>query len=293
MKGKNFSWLRQGNRVATGAGYYEIRRKNTLGFTLSGGLNDYYPSAMLNIGAAQDSSMAHEIGHTLGFDGDDYTKIPANGYWVEREEIRKDNFDFMRYERPRWITTDTYKALFNNTFSENVTPLNHIATLSTSGVMLAGLVILADNTVSLFGPYYTDWSAFTATGESLTFHTSDMDGNGVNTTSFGTFSTITGDGDEPIVLDVSVFTFSAPFPDNAINAEIIGENGTIYQFNLHTSLLRQAIANLPDAAFVRHPQQTRNTLFNQVNVLETQYDQANINGIINHLEANAVMRIGG
>lgn len=244
---------------------------------------------------------AHELGHTYGF-GEGYetkdgkqccTKYgnPASGYWVQRSVEVNKAIDYMgafRGDGPYppdpshpstdptrqlpWTTPDHFADLFRQFRTEPNDP----------EVLLVTGTIAQDGTTT-FGPMYRvpDGTVSQPLAGDAAVQVLDATGNIVAEVPFTVDFRMLSE--PPITLDAAPFAFSVPYPADAAQVQVVRSGQVLARESVTKKLLRDAVASIPDAGFVKNPSQRRKALENKIDALDHQLATGDRSGAVDKL----------
>lgn len=151
-------------------------------------------------------------------------------------------------------------------------------------LLLSGLVH-ADGQIELGTFYWFEEGIVDDVEEGdLTLQLRDIHGQLVEELSFGVADTLLLDPFLPVRLDVGLFAFSIPYPDNIQNLHILRNDVPVIDIVVTTQLIHDAVDAIPDFGFTENPDQMRKALHNKVSEVDEKIRSGDIEGAVNKLQ---------
>ena len=224
------------------------------------------------------TASAHEVAHMYGIAEEEYITNPpgnpARGFWVLQQTpvenshcfmgsgpLGNDNFDPSRGMLNRWVDEPHYAHLFRQLEVTDGT--------GSSAVLLVSGLLLADGQV-IFGPWrlLPNREVTPSRPGDYSVRALDKSGQVLNQTSMPvTFAfEVEPYGDVPTA--VVPFVVTIPLPDRCARVEMVHKKRVLNGTSPAVKLLADAVAALPDGAFVSDPQRNRRILHSRVKAIE-------------------------
>ncbi len=250
------------------------------------------------------TTAAHELGHSYGMftTGEEYTAVEdppgscqgrvvdpgplADGYNVELMEPVEDSLDFMGaslgpQRLDHWITKGNFEFLFGHE-EFLVNPADPELLLVSGQINLDGSITLGPLDRLVQGIPDTDQEGDYSVG------LIDVNGNEVASVSFDVSFVLHMDPYPIQPGDTGVFMLALPYHEDALTIEFQLGNEVLSSVDISTTLLHDAVASIPDAAFVKNPEQRRNATYNKIRALLSQIESGAFQGATKNLENDII-----
>jgi hypothetical protein len=260
---------------------YAVHYKLAKNGRLYGGFWPHASSVFIVDKTSRSNTLAHEMLHSIGILREGYEdSLPDqvdSGYWVSRRQNMAGADEFMYGPSDfSWIREDDYNTLFNIVQTDATNA--QLAALPDPELLVFTGFIQVDGTLRLKKLDYVPSGLPDEISTNDTVTLLNFDRDVILSTPLGVSYKI---GEE--TLKRGMFSSKITFPPHAFYAQVSVNNVFAGEVNLHVTLLRQMIKDIPGSAFIRNATELRQVMLKFVDKLEAQYRHGRGNVILKRL----------